>query len=331
MKRRKSEISPASLSQMLQELTTRTRTTTVPPEYCQCQPLAPSTRTRPTALDILTLDNDLDADPNRLLVSRDLSESLRTSLTEQIARGRAFSVLVLHIFQHEVIYNGPTTPAESSMERRRYHVTAEILDQVLANVRRVIRHDDAMLIHARTGAALILPDVDQQGIAHMLERVYESLDLLQGETLQPPLTREMTIQIGVSSYPMPASSLKVLLARAGHVARRLELQPALTRQLYCVKPIQPVELPQQSQKRSCIPFMELPAQIPTYLTALLPYQLARELRCIPVGRHQQTLTIALADPTSAEAIDRLHHTTGLSIFPVACQEQALNQLLTHPW
>src|SRR5690349_4559898 len=215
MKQHKNETSP-SLSSMLRNLTTRTRRSTATREYCQCEPLAAQA--------------GQTHDPETLLISRDLDYSLRAALVEHIERRQELGILVLHVFQHEITHIG-------RVQRRRYHVTSEILDQVLANIRRVIRHNDILLIHARTGAALLFPGVDQPGITHILERIYDSLDLLQGKTFQPPLARETTIQLGISTYPSPASSIEQLLAQAGRVARSLELQPALTRQLHGVRPM----------------------------------------------------------------------------------------------
>lgn len=282
---------------------------------CTCQPLTAGVSRR-----------NSDAEETELLVARDLYESLRSALEQHPGRRRAFGLLMLHVFQYEVSPTGG--------RRRRYHTSPGILDQVLANVQRVIRIDDIMLIHARTGAAVIFPDVDQQGIERILERVYASLDLLQGETLQPPLIREMVIQLGIGTCCPPASSVDKLLAQAGQVARSLVLQPALTRQLHGVKPI-PTSIPSDDRAAAArppaAPYLQLPEKVAAHLTTLLPYKLAQELRCVPVGRQQQMLTVALADPANAEHIQRLRAATGLTIFPVACDEDGLNRLLAHRW
>lgn len=296
---------------MLRDLTKRRKCATTLPEYCYCEPLA----SRPGTGE----------DGEMLRLPHDLDHSLRAALAEHMVQQQSLSLLVLHVFQHESAHG--TT-------RRRIHASATLLDQVLANVRRVIRHDDILLIHANTGAALLFPGVDQPGIAHILERVYDSLDLLQGQTLQPPLTREMVIQLGIATYPTPASSLEQLLIQAGQIARSLELQPALTRQLNGVRPVpvafQPPWTRQHSTRRN-IPFMELPKTLPGHLTTLLPYELACELHCAPVGRHQQTLTVALLNPSNTEHVQRLQAATGLTIFPVSCDEQVLNHLLAQRW
>jgi hypothetical protein len=67
------------------------------------------------------------------------------------------------------------------------------------------------------------------------------------------------------------------------------------------------------------------------LTHLIPHRIALELRCVPVGREHQNLTVAMVDPTNSTIISRLQQLTGLTIFPVACAEQQLDSLLTTDW
>lgn len=87
--------------------------------------------------------------------------------------------------------------------------------------------------------------------------------------------------------------------------------------------------------RQCtIPFMDLfdvPKILPTQLTRLLPRALACELRCIPVGRSSRGLTVAMADPTNIDSLQRLQDVTGMTIFPVSCDEDDLNIFITKNW
>jgi hypothetical protein len=77
--------------------------------------------------------------------------------------------------------------------------------------------------------------------------------------------------------------------------------------------------------------MQLPAQLPARLKQLIPYSLALEIRCAPVGRDHNRLTVAMADPTNTESIRQLCEATGLSIFPVSCDVPALDTLLANGW
>lgn len=77
--------------------------------------------------------------------------------------------------------------------------------------------------------------------------------------------------------------------------------------------------------------MKLPTALPKRLQQLIPYQVALQLRCVPVGRDQRCLTVAMADPLDREKTRRLQEITGMNIFPVACREEELAALLAVGW
>ena len=261
-------------------------------------------------------------------ISQELSERLYAFLGEFFPRAEPLSVLLLHVSQLEQAHL-------AAHKRRRFRAPASLLEQVLTNVQRVIRCDDRILIQEGVGAAIILPDVDSLGAYGILERVYDSVSLLQAETVVPPLTRETSILMGISSYPEPASSLEMLLYHAKSVARNFTLRPAITTQLRGVKPVPMQEIgctlsngtEQHDKKHPGVPFMELPKVLPLRLAQIIPYALARELRCVPVGRDHQCLTVAMADPSNDDNVRRLRETTGMLIFPVSCEEKDLDLLL----
>jgi len=271
----------------------------------------------------------------------ELNSSLRAQLENYFPRSTPLSILLLHISQLEHIHI--TSKSAISHKRHRYHVPASLLDQILINVRRTIRSSDNILVHAGASIAIMLPDVDQEGAQSLLERVYHSINLLQPETVIPPLKRETEIILGIGSYPKPGASLEELLYQTGFIASRITLRPAVTTQLHGMRPIGLVEvnLYDRNQdeendsfvaaRNSGIPFMQLPARLSSRLKHLIPYSLACELRCAPVGRDHNRLTVAMAFPGDTQAIDRLCSTTGMTIIPVACEDQALNGLLEQGW
>ena len=229
------------------------------------------------------------------------------------------------------------TKSAALYKRPRYHAPASFLGQVLANIRRTIRTSDQILIHNGTGAAIIFPDDDREGGLNILERVYHSINLLQSETVIPPLKRETDILIGLGSYPKAGSSLESLLYHTGLVARRLRFRPAVTPLVWSIKSTGTSEeilhgrlsdADEQAllnQARSSgIPFMQLPVELPARLKQLIPYQLALDIRCAPVGRDHNRLTVAMADPTNRNAVLHLKETTGMIIFPVSCELAALD-------
>ena len=271
----------------------------------------------------------------------EMNSSLRSQLENFFPRSTPLSVLLLHISQLEHIH---ITPKSAILHKRhRYHVSASLLEQILINVRRTIRSSDHILVHIGASIAIILPDVDQEGSQALLKRVYHSINLLQPETVIPPLKRETVITLGIGSYPKPGASLEELLYQTGFIASRIILRPAVTTQLHGIRSIGLLEVnlfnhnqdeendSLVAARNSGIPFMQLPARISSRLKHLIPYTLACELRCAPVGRDHNRLTVAMAFPTDTQAIDRLCSTTGMTIFPVSCEAKALDDLLEQIW
>jgi GGDEF domain-containing protein len=271
----------------------------------------------------------------------EMNSYLRIILNSYFPRSAPLSILLLHISQLEHIHIVPKSVILH--KRQRYHAPANLLEQVLINVRRTIRNSDHMVIHAGACVAVILPDVDQEGAQTLLERVYYSINLLRPETVIPPLKRETDIIIGIGSYPKPGASLEEMLYHTGFIAYRIILRPAVTTQLHGTRSIglsegilfnrlQDEEDDSLVAARSNgIPYMQLPKRLAPRLKQLIPHVLALELRCAPVGRDHNRLTVAMAHPTDIQAINLLREKTGMTIFPVACEAKALDELLVHGW
>ncbi|HLG64092.1 MAG TPA: hypothetical protein VKY19_19265 [Ktedonosporobacter sp.] len=289
--------------------------------HCDCLPFSPL---------FYHMQRDGTVDHEHMVpVPLVLNNRARGAIHALFPRSTPLSVLLLHICQQE--YGHRT----AHPERRRYHVPSEVLEQVLINVRRVIRAGDRHLIQESAGAIIIFPDVDRQGACSIVERVYNSIDLLQAETLIPPLTRETAIMLGIGSYPDAGMSMEDLFYQAGCVARRLILRPIITFPPYEFSE-QPGRVcdgkPEQAIAASpACPLMALPQELAQHLKRLVPYQLARELQCVPVGQDHHTLTVAMAHPGNMASIRRLQGETGLNIFPVACRGEELAALLAHRW
>lgn len=289
--------------------------------HCDCLPFSP--------LHYAIQRGDTVEHEHLVPVSLALNNRVRDVLHLLFPRSTPLSMLLLHICQQEYAHG------TAHSERRRYHAPPGVLEQVLINVRRVLRVGDRHLIQENAGAIIIFPDVDRQGVFSIVERVYNSIDLLQAETLVPPLTRETTIMLGIGSYPDAGILMEDLLYQAGYVARSLILRPIITfslceppeqsRRLRVRKPEQPIAEP------PVFPLMELPQELAQHLKRLIPYQLACELQCVPVGQDQHTLTIAMANPGDVASIRRLQSETGLNIFPVACRSEELATLLARQW
>lgn len=279
-------------------------------------------------------------------VSSELNRRIWALTQQFLANKESLSILIVHMTQLETSSLAPQ--AQRLYQRQQYHAALHLLQQVLVNIRRVIRIDDKMILQESSGAAFVFPQVDQSGIQAILERAYSSICLLQAETMLPPLTRETSIVLGIGTYAEPDATLEHLYRQAGSVAHEFTLRPAITAHLYDAPPHSLVEIvpmhinhqrsdmaehlkKSRESKEPVIPYMELPRALPTRLTQLIPYQIACDLHCAPVGREHQYLTVAMSEPTDQVAIKHLHEITGLTIFPVACEENELNNILHARW
>ncbi len=75
-----------------------------------------------------------------------------------------------------------------------------------------------------------------------------------------------------------------------------------------------------------VPYIAPPPQIPSSVRNLLSVEVMRQLQCLPIGRDRSALTVALADPTNRGILRRLEELTGLAIFPVMTDPDALEAL-----
>ncbi|GCE26935.1 hypothetical protein KDA_24190 [Dictyobacter alpinus] len=331
--RQQKEVSALQAAQIAQFSASLARHLIVAPgscEPCRCNVFEPA-----GTEDAVEQATEWD-DGQRVPISQDLDRRVSELLNEILPMQKSVSMLLLHLVQRES--HQLTSQSVSSYQRKRYHAPTKVLDQVLTNVRRVLRLDDKMFIFDASGVAIIFVDVDQVGIQKIAERVFDSICLLQAETIIPPLKRETTIALGIATYPRPAASYEQFAQQAGQAVHHLTLRPAITTQLHGVKPIPTISFSplfrdnQESDPQVArTPFMELPRILPGRLKQLIPYHIACELKCVPVGYEQHCLTVAMQEPTNSHAIARLHMLTGYTIFPVACEESKLHTLLVNSW
>ncbi|WP_136625213.1 hypothetical protein [Dictyobacter kobayashii] len=331
-KKKAVSLQASNISQLSSRLKRR-----VDPAMAACEPCTCVVFDKVFPAGIARQDEGYDED-QRVPVSPELSQKVLAILNEFLPVQEPISVILLHIVQREA---PPLAPqSEVLYRRKRYHVAAGLLHQVLTHVRRVLRVDDNLFIQEASGAAIIFPGVDQAGKQKILERIYHSVCLLQAETTEPPLTRETTIALGGATYPRSIASFEQFYYQLGNARYTLTLRPAINAHIRGVKPMPVVELSpiylsyaqhEEAAREQRIPYMELPRALPDRLTQLIPHQVACELCCVPVGQEQQCLTVAMREPTNVANIARLQELTGCSIFPVACEEQELNNLLTDGW
>lgn len=267
----------------------------------------------------------------------ELQQRLSVLLTSLFPSPGLYSVLLLHVAQLK------PTPivADVTQKRQSYHTQDTVLEQILTNVRRVIRSTDQIVIQPGVAAALIFPRADYQGVSGILERAYHSISLLQAETIVPPLQQVTVITLGIGTATPETPSLEGLFSQASRAARSIILRPTVPIQSWTPQPkARPKAALMQEEARThtmhpikgrTVPFMHLPTQLPDRLKHLIPHHLACEWRCAPIGRNHQSLTVAMAEPTNIHTLNHLAEVTGMTIFPVSCEQEALDLLLDQAW
>jgi hypothetical protein len=297
----------------------------------QAQALCSCTPPGSFVLAETSADEDQERHEELIPLAPTLNVDLQTALASYFPRSEPFSMLLLHITQFEYIQMPPTSLIVH--KRMNSHAPASFLAQVIHPIRRTLRASDLVLVdECGSGAALLFPQVDRVGIACIAERISRSINLLQAETVVPPLRQQTEIVLGVGSYPEAAASLEELLIQSARVHERVVFRPAVLPELVplrsrAIRASKPV----RRDAGQGVPFMQIPSRLPTRLRQLVPYALALELRCAPVGRDHNRLTVAMANPADARAIYHLREVTGMTIFPVSCELSALETLLASNW
>jgi MshEN domain len=210
--------------------------------------------------------------------------------------------------------------------------TRHLLDSLRVLVRktdRVFLHDHAMYF--------VLRGSNQQGGQIVQARLWEALLWRVHNLSEPEMLRPHNMTIGHSGYQEAQASIECCIDAARIVQLRYEWHSGKSRKMARhIEPehpttLEPVdeELPTLARKLG-IPYLTLlPRKLPVSLQQLVTPTLAHELRCLPVGRERDTLTVAMLDPQNAAALDRLRTETGLHIFPVLTHPQALQSALEH--
>ncbi|GHO68633.1 hypothetical protein KSC_075250 [Ktedonobacter sp. SOSP1-52] len=271
-----------------------------------------------------------------ILLPTELLQEVQQHIQELLAQRQSFSLFALHIVQverrntydattHKYVFRPPCCS----------HPAPGFMNQLEDKIKAVLRGSDQLRTHGEGSALLFLPGVGSGGAYNILERIYAQVDLLEAETIIPPLRHETHIVIGYASFPEQQETYEGFLQQLGRCARRVTLKPRMLlpisaahsrhSNLYHQPPAYEAAMP------SSVPFMHLPTCLPRRLTRLIPHRVACTLRCVPVGREQQALTVALADPSNRESLDYLAQLTHMTIFPVACKHEELDILLATKW
>lgn len=205
---------------------------------------------------------------------------------------------------------------------------------LLQSLRRLVRKTDCVFLHEHSMYFVLLA-ANLQGAEIVEERLWEALLWRIHSMSEQDLPRPESVSIGHSAFPIPQNTPEELLSAAHATSRHFGARPrpALQRTVRSehvedgARAGHDEELPLLARKLG-IPYLTfLPSRPPRRVLQVVSAGLARELRCYPVGRERNMLTVAMLNPQDHQALERLHQETGLLIFPVLTHPEALESAL----
>lgn len=203
---------------------------------------------------------------------------------------------------------------------------------LLQNIRPLVRKTDHVFLYQHTLYFALL-DATLQGGAIVEERLWEALLWRVHNISEQEILRPTRIAIGHSAYPEPAGFLDELFAAAERPGKSFGEQlpsPVNTRGSHVENADLSGDeeaLPLLARKLGVPYLMLLPHTLPRSVQRVVNARLAQELRCFPVGRERNILTVAMSNPQDHSILERLHRETGLRIFPVLTHPEALEKAL----
>jgi hypothetical protein len=188
------------------------------------------------------------------------------------------------------------------------------------HLRRLVRKTDHITLIENT-MYFLLPKAHLQGAALVQSRLWDAMLWHIHNASEQNVLRPFAMSIGYSAYPDPITTLPTCIQTAKKIQRRFEIQ---TENQVRTKDADSYMLARQLG----IPYLPLlPRTLSPRILQMVSPKLAQELRCYPVGRARNTLTVAMSDPHDKQALTRLEQETGLHIFPVVVSPQELQTAL----
>jgi hypothetical protein len=190
----------------------------------------------------------------------------------------------------------------------------------LDQIRPLTRKTDIVLLQHHT-CYFILPGANLQGAQIVQERLWDALLWRVHSTEERQVIRPWSITIGHSAFPDPYRHPQDCIAAAHEAQFSLNLKPQEFSPVRAETP--EADLPMLA-RRLGVPYLHfLPRALPGRLKELISPQLAQELHCYPLGCERNILTVAMANPSDRNALNRLSTITGMRIFPVLAHPQTL--------
>ena len=249
----------------------------------------------------------------------DTLEPVRAAFAEVLASGvDQVALVILKLFYEQ---------------ESRVALTTQSSAYLLSILRPMVRKTDSVFLQENT-LYFVLRGSNAQGGSIVETRLWEALLWRVHNMTEREFLRPGSMTAGHSSYVESNASVEGCIEAAHCVSLRYNWQAEKPsrkplRHLQALPPTtgDDSELPALARKLG-IPYLTLlPHKLPAGVQRLVNPSLAQELRCFPIGRERNTLTVAMQNPQDDEALHRLHEETGLLIFPVLAHPQALQHAL----
>lgn len=204
---------------------------------------------------------------------------------------------------------------------------------LLNSLRPQVRKTDVVFLLGYTWYFLLL-GANLQGAQIVQSRLWDALlwrihNATDGEILRP-----CSISSGYSAYPAPQRDIDEFIEAANDINLRSNFasekltRKTTVRQARTTPQNDADEDLQILARKLGIPYLSLlPRKPPQHVQQLVNPRLAQELRCYPLGRERNRLTVAMLNPQDRLALERLQQETGLDIFPVLTHPQELQTAL----
>lgn len=207
---------------------------------------------------------------------------------------------------------------------------------LLNNLRPLVRKTDHVFLMNHS-MYFVLRGANVEGARIVQARLWEALLWRVHNMHESNMSRPCSVTIGHADCDEPGRCIEAASAAYQRYDWQVEKQPRKPGRLlqHAAPPASPESvleeadsaLPALARKLGIPYLMFLPNKLPASLQRLVHPRLANELHCFPIGRERNTLTVAMLDPQDRCALERLERETGLQIFPVLANPQALQHAL----
>jgi len=202
-------------------------------------------------------------------------------------------------------------------DRHGHRVGDQVLRTVATAIREAVRVYDVPTRYGGDEFGIILPDADTESAARVGRRILEKLAKAQLPEEMARGGERISLSIGVSTYPRPATDVPGLIETADAAMYDAKAAGGGIR----VWEHSLAEGPRGAMRSAHspiehVPYLADPSRLATReLQRAVPAALLAEWNAVVVGHEGQVLTVALPQPNAA-AVEAISDGSGLAIYPV---------------